>query len=306
MRHSELNYSRQMGCEMEMTMPLVGTGNGRDVQETLANVLSANGLRAIARGYSNDLLPPNIDIGVEHDASVGGENRYRGITWHSIEVKTRILQGVTDWEAIVPRMLDICRYMGARVNSSCGHHLHVAIPEVHHKLSTIRSLFNLIHRFEPILYGIVAPSRRHNGYAMPLPDQSRMLHGCRALRTYRGRLAQWNRRHGLNLCHVLDSEPRVELRHHHATLDAEKARHWMRLLNRIVEHAVTRNCAAASRQVENTRKGLEAFRYTVGLKSNPKIYAKISSELKETNRWLLRRWKHFNAPENSSDHPSAE
>ena len=239
MRHSELNYGRQMGCEMEMTVPLVGRGSGHDVQETLASVLSANGLRAIARGYSTDLLPPNVDLAVEHDASIGGENRYRGISWFPIEIKTRVLGGTTDWEAVVPRMLDICRYMGARVNSSCGHHVHVGIPEVNHKLSTIRSLVNLIHRFELIIYGVVAPSRRQNGYATPLSSQSRMLHGCHALSTYRRRLAQFTRRNGLNLSHVLDPEPRVEFRYHHGTLDPEKCRYWMRILNRLVEHATT-------------------------------------------------------------------
>jgi len=38
---AELNRSRKLGVEYEMTFPLVGSGNGRDVQQTLARVLSA-------------------------------------------------------------------------------------------------------------------------------------------------------------------------------------------------------------------------------------------------------------------------
>ena len=78
---AELNRTRKIGCEYEMTVPCIGRGNGRDVQETLAAVLTANGIRAIARGYDQSLLPRDVDIAVEYDASVQGESKYAGITW---------------------------------------------------------------------------------------------------------------------------------------------------------------------------------------------------------------------------------
>ena len=63
--NAELNRSRRIGVEHEMTVPLVGTGTGTDVQRTLADVLTANGLRAIARGYSHSPLPDGVDLAVE-------------------------------------------------------------------------------------------------------------------------------------------------------------------------------------------------------------------------------------------------
>ena len=300
---AELNRTRRIGCEYEMTVPLVGSGSGADVQRTLAHVLTANGLPAISRGYSHEPIPGGVDLAVEFDSSVHGESVYNGISWHSVELKTRILNGIDDWEAIIPKALDICRYMGARVNRSCGHHVHVDFPEAATRPATIRSIYNLMHRFEPLLYGLMAPSRREaSGYSAPMPDKSRLLHGCRSMRAFRNALSGWERRFGTNLVHLWEDEPRIEFRYHHGTLDSEKSRHWIRLLNRLVEHAVTRNCQAADKQVSNSRASLDSMRWTVGLRANAGIYAKIASpELKQTSKYLLTRWKKLNTPVVSGD-----
>jgi len=294
---AELNRSRKLGVEYEMTFPLVGSGNGRDVQQALARVLTANGLRAVARGYSHEPLPPGMDLAIEHDMSVQGESRYAGITWHPVEFKTRIID-YNEWEMMIPKALEICAYMGGRINRTCGHHVHLALDEVHQRsqgLKVIRSLYNLMHRFEPVVYGLVSQSRRNpSGYSSPLPGQSRMFHGCSGVRSFRKILSGFERRFGLNLTHVLEEKPHVEFRYHQGTLDVEKARHWLRLCLQLTQHAVTRNCAAAEKQTCNDRKGFDALRYTIGLKSNAGIYAKVCDELKETSRYLLRRWNAFN------------
>jgi len=294
---AELNRSRKLGVEYEMTFPLVGSGSGRDVQQALARVLSANGLNAVVRGYSHEPLPVGADLAVEYDTSVQGESRYAGITWHPVELKTRIID-YNEWEAIVPKALEICSYMGGRVNKSCGHHIHVSLDEVHQRSQgpkVIRSLYNLVHRFEPVIYGLVSQSRRNSfGYSSPLPNYPRMFHGCGGIRSYREILSGFERRFGLNLTHVLKESPHVEFRYHQGTLDVEKARHWLRFCLQLTQHAVTRNCAAAEKQTCNDRKGFDALRYTIGLKTNAGIYSKISDELKETGKYLLRRWNAFN------------
>ena len=247
MLFAELNLNRKLGCEFEMTVPRIGSGSGNDVQQSIARCLSANGVRAVARSYQHSPVPDRCDVAVEYDSSVRGESRFQGVSWHAIEVKTRILNGVPDWEAVVPRTLEICRYLGARVNRSCGHHIHVSYPEARDRPTTIRSLYNLMHRFEPVIYGLVAPSRRENGYARALENRARLLHGCRSMTSFRRALNGWNRQSGLNLTHLFEPEPRIEFRYHQGTLDANKARHWMRLVNRLVEHSVTRSCQAARR-----------------------------------------------------------
>lgn len=292
---AELNRTRKIGAEFEMTVPLVGRGTGADVQMMLANILSANGIRAISRGYDHTILPPTVDVAVEYDGSVQGESRYNGVTWLPIEVKTRILNGVDDWERIVPRMLDICRYMGGRINASTGFHLHLGFEEVTSQPRAVRSLWNLMHRFEQVVFGLVSPSRRANRFCRALPPTSKVLHGANDLPSLKSVLGQYDRYTGLNLTHVFGEQPHIEFRHHQGTLDPDKARHWLRFCLQLLQHAVTRNCQAAPMPLPNDRKSLDKLLVTTGLKVNTRVYGKVSPELRETGRYLLRRWKHFNA-----------
>ena len=303
---AELDQARRMGCEFEMTMPLTGSGGGTDVQNTLASVLSANGIAATARAYSHAPIPRGINVCVECDSSVTGQSEYNGIAWHPIEVKTRILHGPDDWEAVVPKCLAICRYMGARVNRSTGHHLHIQYPEATTHAPKIRSLFNIVYSGEPFLYSLLPPSRRSNGYARPLDtDQFRLLHGCQAASSFRRILNGWDRHQGLNLCHICDRSPRIEFRHHSGTLDANKARHWMRLLNRLVSHARIRNCQGQPQRQVIDLKAFDNWLMTIGLRSNTKIYRKVSPELRETAKYLRKRFKRFNNPPLSSQSTSS-
>src|SRR6478752_2100128 len=88
MLKATVNDERWIGCEMECVCPIVGHGESRDVQELLANVLTQQGIRAIARGYTNSPLPEGCQVAVEHDSSLRDESRYPGVRWAKIEVKT--------------------------------------------------------------------------------------------------------------------------------------------------------------------------------------------------------------------------
>ncbi len=290
---AELNMHRRMGAEFEMAVPLVGSGSGADIQRTLAEVLTANGIRAIHRGYSHAAVPSGTDVAVEFDSSVRGESRWQGIRWYPVEIKTRILNGVTDWEAIVPRTLAIASYLGARVNRSCGHHLHIEVSEIRDRPRIIRSLHALHFKFQDVIFGLVAPSRRQNGYARPISYNSRLLK-CRALRSFQSELRNSaERNQALNLTHIASGDYRVEYRWHHGTLDPMKARCWMQFCNRMVEHAVTRSCQASD-PLPNDRKALQRLLVSTGFLVNRGIYAKVAPELRETGKYLLQRWKQFN------------
>jgi hypothetical protein len=201
---------------------------------------------------------------------------------------------MADWEAVVPKTLDILRYCGGRITPSCGHHLHIGLPEFKDDPTQVRSVWNLFHRFEPVIYGLVAPSRRGNNYCRPLPPAAKFLHGANSVRTIKQRLNRFDRYHGLNLTHLWGDASRVELRYGSGTLESDKARHWARLCTRLVDHACTRTCQAAPAPLPNDRKSLERLLVTVGLKVNSKVYATVAPELRETGKFVLRRWKQFN------------
>ena len=291
---SELNRSRRLGCEFEFVLPQLG-GDGNDVRRMLADILNSNGVTAISRGYSQLPVPSGRDVAIEYDSSVTGTSAFRGISWHSVELKTRILGGIDDWESVVPKALSICRYLGGRVNSSTGHHVHVEMSEVRNNPAVIRSLYNLIHRYEDIIFGLVAPSRRQSRYALRLPDRPQMLSRCRSLDCFRRSLSSVPRNSGVNWAHLWGSSPRIEFRYHGGTLDAEKARHWARFMIRLTDHACMRTCKASPTQLPNTRQNFDKMATTLGLKVNSRVYSKVAPELRETGRFLLKRWKQFDA-----------
>ena len=292
---SELNRNRRIGTEFEFVLPQIGSGTGDDVRRTLAQILTSNGLPTVARGYSHRPIPAGMDLAVEYDSSVRGESRYSGIRWESVELKTRILNGVDDWERIVPKALNICRYLGGRVNVSTGHHVHISMPEIKVRPKAFRSLYNTIHRFEPLIYGMVASSRSTGRYATPMLDRPGLLNGCKSMEAIGDSFRRHPRTSGFNVIPMFNSDPRWESRYHGGTLDVDKARHWLRFMLRITDHACQRTCKAAKSQHPNTRDSLDKMLVTLGLKVNSRVYAKVSPELRETGAFLLNRWKSLNA-----------
>jgi len=280
-------------------VPLVGRGNNSDAQEALAEVLAKNNLFSISRPYDNSPVPPGVDLAVEHDSSIAGENRYQGIKWAQIEIKTRILEGIDDWEKVIPKTLEICRYMNCKPTVSCGFHIHLDLPEVKDKPTIIKSLFHLFYRYEPVIFSLVAPSRTNNDYCRAIsPAQSNLLRGCKSIRSFHRALLSWHEKAGLNLTllfsdHSLAQTPRIEIRYHHGILDVEKARYWTRFCLQMVQHAINRNIQF-SQQVSNTRLGLENLLISCGFKPNNHIYSKIDNDLRDTGKYLISRWKHFN------------
>ena len=292
---AELNHSRKLGVEYEMTVPRVGSGNCGDVQSSIQQVLSSNGLNAVARGYSQSPLPPGVDLGVEYDSSVQGQSQWNGVTWFPIEIKTRILN-LAEWESIVPKTLQMCSYLGARVNHTTGHHVHLGFNEIKADPRNLRSVYNLFLRYEPVIFGLVSPSRRTMGYSRPLPFNPGLFQGCRSRSQFIQRInsSPLERRSGLNLIHVGGESPRIEFRYHHGSLNPEKTRFWLRFLMQMLQHAVTRSCHTPRKQIVNDRAGIEKLLVSCGFKPNSGIYQKVCPELRETGKWLLSRWKHFN------------
>ena len=302
---------RTIGAEFECAVPLVGNGSTLDVQRQIAGILSANGIRASYRGYCHDPLPRDCDVMVESDASVQGQSSLAGITWIALEVKTRILQGLADYERIVPKTLEVLRALNCKVNASTGHHLHIGFHEIIADARVIRSLYNLIHRVEPVIFSLVSASRRSNSYCRPLPDVSKLLHGCRKLPCFQEALGRFERYQALNWTHLFndDGAPRVEFRYHQGTLDANKALHWARFCVQLLNHAATRSCQASPEQVPASKEGLRKLLTTTGFKVNTKVYSKVCPELRQTGRfYLLKRWAELNNPStgNRSPRPSSE
>ncbi len=103
---------------------------------------------------------------------------------------------------------------------------------------------------------------------------------------------------GLNVANLnYDHRMTVEWRIHGGTTDWEKIKAWVLATQRWTEHAIARSCHYKPQPIPNTLAGLNALLVTTGLKSNSRIYNKVQKELREVGRFLVRRWKHFNLPQ---------
>jgi hypothetical protein len=84
---------RGLGIEIESVVGYLGLGGNNEIQQSLADLFRANGLTAVARGYSHNEV--TTDLCVETDSSLSFTDcPYRGVKVAHLEVKTRILNGV--------------------------------------------------------------------------------------------------------------------------------------------------------------------------------------------------------------------
>jgi hypothetical protein len=162
----------------------------------------------------------------------------------------------------------------------------------------VRNLQHLWWRFHPVMYGVVPLSRKSNQYCRP-PQQSDAKRFDKA-KSYAALCRELNsvdRYQGLNLTNLANRDRMTaEWRIHSGTTDWAKIKAWVLATQRWTEHAVKRSCHFKAEPVSNTLAGLNALMTTTGLKPNSRIYMKVDKELRETGRFLLKRWKHFNSP----------
>ena len=287
--------SRKIGIEIECVVPIIGTGENSDVQRLLAQVLTNHGIRSIARSYTQQAVPSGCKLAIEHDMSLRDESTYAGLRWSKLECKTMPMTWA-EVEEVLPQALEIIRYCGARVNHSCGLHVHHHLPEVIDKPQVVRSLQHLWWRFHPVMFGLVAPSRKSNTYChAPQRSDATQFDDCHSYAKLSGVLRQVGRFNGLNLTNLTNRERMtVEWRLHRGTVDWEKIKTWVLATQRFVEHSVARSCHYKADPMPNTQAGLNSLLVTTGLKPNSRIYNKVDKELRQVGKYLLRRWKHFN------------
>jgi hypothetical protein len=293
-----INATRKMGVEVECILPIIGVGENVDVQRLLADVLTRQGLPAVCRGYSHHPLPPGTSLAVEHDSSLRDEERFSGVRWAKVELKTAPLTW-TELERVMPPALEIVNYLGARVNVSCGLHVHHNLPEAVEQPQVVRNLQHAWWRVHPVVFGLMAPSRRNNQYCRrPTEAEATQFDGVRTYERLCEKLRRLDRHVGLNFLNLLSPERlTVEFRVHQGTTDWAKLRAWVLFTQRLVEHAVARSCQFSPKPLENSRAGLNAMLISVGLKPNNRVNSKVDKDLRQVGKYLLKRWRHFNQPQ---------
>lgn len=204
-------WTWRFGVELE--------GKGLHPQQA-AEVLNANGVPCRYLGYTHAVTPTWKTV---TDASVRG----------GFELVSPILSG----KAGLEELAKVCRVLtaaGARVDRSCGFHVHhdvrgkaFARSSRRKREAFMRRLAAIYARFEPALDALVAPSRR--------ADANRY---CRSMAYVNGSGAPdtADRYRKVNFVAFV-RHGTVEFRHHQGTFDPEKAVWWVKLTHKLLSRA---------------------------------------------------------------------
>ena len=82
--------NRKIGIEIEVVLPIIGSGDNADVQRLLAEVLSNQGIRSVARSYTHRDVPAGCKLAIEHDVSLRDESKYAGLRWSTKAFDTTV------------------------------------------------------------------------------------------------------------------------------------------------------------------------------------------------------------------------
>lgn len=169
----------------------------------------------------------------ERDGSIVTPNyRRSGIEWVSPVLKGR--DGLKYLIASVKHLKDTC---GARVNSSCGFHVHVGFPT--NDLRALQRLVHLVAGFENGLFAATGTkSRERSRWCRPIKNDYRGIN-YRSLNGRQPRGAVADRYHSLNLENMISGrQSTVEFRIFAGTLNPYKIAAYVQLCLGLVELAL--------------------------------------------------------------------
>ena len=151
-------------------------------------------------------------------------------TGFAMELVSPVLQG---WNGVqqLQLMLKALEKIGAKVNKSCGLHVHVGVSDW--KIKEFRNLFKRYIKFESAIDSVMPNSRRgrNNEYCIPilgitgLKQSFNEIDDCRSARQISSLLR--TRYTKLNIKSFW-KHGTVEFRHHSGTTDVEKIMNWLK------------------------------------------------------------------------------
>lgn len=214
------------------------------VPQTLAHELTAAGIECHVEGYNHTTRP---HWKVVSDGSLQGDSPF--------ELVSPVLQG-EEGLTTLKVVCGVLNRLGARINKTCGLHVHFGVGEFEYDVKFWRNLINTYAELEPQIDAVMPPSRRgaHNSYCRPLarPGLREQLARCHDLRAIERVATKGCRYHKVNI-NSFWRHKTVEFRHHSGTTDFEKISNWVRLLSRLVEFS------RHSEVIERNFDGLREF-----------------------------------------------
>lgn len=225
--------SRKFGIEIEAVgVPMAD----------VARALNAAGIPTYIEGYNHTT---KSHWKIVTDASLSGQ--------HAFELVSPILEGASGL-CQVDTVGKVLTQLGAKVNKSCGLHVHVDARDI--DATAMKRVCKMWMKYESCFDSVMPESRRDNMFcrgirekfqsldaAFDAIDGARNMAGLRAVMN--GTDSFRARYHKLNLESLL-RHGTVEFRQHSGTVDAEKMVMWIELVTAFIDCAVTAKAIRAN------------------------------------------------------------
>lgn len=209
---------RRFGVEIECNAPI----------QVLRQNMLQKGLTVEHEGYNHSTVPY---WKIVSDGSV--RNTVRRAGFEAMELVSPILQGDAGL-ASLREATESLREVGARVNTTCGLHVHHDAADF--DVDKAKTLARNYMRAQAAIDRLVSPSRRANQYCQPLNEQDLNYLDAPG-RTLRDSVLSINRYRTLNLA-ALARHGTVEFRQHQGTIEYNKIASWVAFGQHIVDASV--------------------------------------------------------------------
>lgn len=254
-------------------------------RHTVANALQAAGIDAEVQHYNH---ATSGAWKVITDSSIQGDKGF--------EVVSPILQGEEGLRQ-VKVVMDTLTAIGAKVNKSCGLHVHFGAQDL--ELKHFKNLFKRWVKFEDCFDALMPESRRedNNIYCRSIRNRfgsdrvqaiNNAIFAIEKADSITGlyeTVAGCNRYYKLNLGSYA-RHGTIEFRHHSGTVEAEKAINWILTAGEFLEVAINR--PVKKFKVDDASTLAERFKVTF-LPSG----MKVSDRVKEIYHYYRGRAEHF-------------
>jgi hypothetical protein len=202
--------ARRFGVELEIQ---------HSSRYEMAQALRDAGIAAVAEGYNHET-----------------RNHWKLVTDASVRGGYEVVSPVLEGEAGLAALRTVCAVLkaqGAKVNKSCGLHIHHDISDL--GVADVSRVVEIYATAQNSIDGILAPSRRtsaHNTYCAPFSSyELDIIRNAATITDISSRLSRYR---VLNLC----SYPKygtLEFRQHQGSIDFDKIQSWLIFGQQMIE-----------------------------------------------------------------------
>ncbi len=222
---SELTFTRQLKFGVEMEIILEGMKISKlrnNLRERGIKISEPNSTHEVCKGWK-----------IVSDGSIGST------TGEGYEIVSPPSSNLDELKIVCEELDKI----GARVNRTCGLHVHHDIKEL--KRKQILRIYNFYNKYNNIIRHFLKNSRIENGYCKDISEIIERVNSCESKEDLLSKIAGKGTRNYYYHCRYYCLNLRsylfygtIEFRQHHGSIDFDEISSWILFTHKIIERAL--------------------------------------------------------------------